>query len=95
MQKMAEERSRVKPGEARFRANPLNISSTIRTSYGTRLARPPRPLVIPSQPAAAMAFARRLDREADVLLAQGRQEVAERLSHLAFEARCRAAGGRP
>ena len=92
--KIVERRGEFKPGEARMRADPLHIPSTISTSYGTRLAGPPRPLVIPSLPAAMLAFAQRLDREADALLALGRCEVAERLAHLALEARCRAAGER-
>jgi hypothetical protein len=50
--------------------------------------------VIPSDPAAALEFARRVDREADHHLAEGRRELAERLAHLGCEARCRAAGGR-
>lgn len=52
-----------------------------------------RSLTIPRAPAAALAFAAHLDRQADVLLCEGRAIVAERLSHVAAEARTLAAGG--
>ena len=68
--------------------------SRIHTAYGSRLAVPPKPINIPSDPIAALAFATRADREADQLLAEGRFLQAERLSHLALEMRCRATGVR-
>ncbi len=68
--------------------------SRIQTFYGSRLAVPPMPRVIPNDPAAALAFASRIDREADQLLAEGCYGQAERLGHLALEARCRATGAR-
>ncbi len=64
------------------------------TAYGPRLAAPPRPLLIPTDPATALAFARNAERRADLLLGQGRREEAERWAHAAFEARARARGGR-
>jgi hypothetical protein len=60
------------------------------TFYGSRLAVPPAPIVIPDDPAAALEFASRVDRESDALLAEGRVFQAERLAHLALEARLRA-----
>ena len=51
-------------------------------------------LVIPNNPAAALAFATYADRHADACLANGRPDQAERLAHAAYEARCRAAGNR-
>ena len=72
----------------------MYIDHTIRTFYGRVQAVPPTPVVIPSNPADAIAFASRIDREADALLSEGRVWQAERLSHLALEARTRAAGGR-
>jgi hypothetical protein len=81
------------PGEANEGPIPLHIPFNIRTSYGPRLAGLVRPaIVIPSDPAAALAFARRIDREADHHLAEGRRELAERLAHAACEARFRAEG---
>lgn len=68
--------------------------SRIQTAYGSRLAVPPVPRVIPTDPIAALAFASHVDREADQLLAEGRCGQAERLAHLALEARCRATGAR-
>ncbi len=70
----------------------MHISSSIKTSHGMRLAAPPPLIVIPSDPTAALAFATRIDREADRHLAEGRRELAERLAHLGCEARCRAEG---
>jgi hypothetical protein len=64
------------------------------TSYGLALASEPRALVIPSDPSAALAFASAIDRRADACLAEGRSIQAERLAHLALEARCRATGVR-
>jgi hypothetical protein len=64
------------------------------TTYDPHLAVPPRPPLIPTDPAAALAFTRYADRRADLLLAQGRRVEAERCAHAAFEARARARGGR-
>lgn len=68
----------------------MNIS--ISTMFGPRLAHPLARLVIPADPGAALTFARLLDRESDRDLAEGRPEQADRKAHLAYEARCRAAG---
>ena len=54
---------------------------------------PPEP-AMPSDPAALLVYAARLDRVADAELAEGRWRQAERLSHAALEARARANGGR-
>jgi hypothetical protein len=70
------------------------ISHTIATERGRALVSHPRGLTIPDDPAAALAFAVQQDRAADVLLAEGRFEAAERLSHAALEARARATGCR-
>lgn len=70
------------------------ISPRISTSYGSALCSEPRALVIPTAPAAALAFASLIDRQADACLAEGRCTQAERLAHLALEARTRALGGR-
>lgn len=51
-----------------------------------------RSLAIPHVPAAAVAFAATLDRRADRLLAEGRTVLAERLAHIAAEARAQAEG---
>lgn len=64
------------------------------TTFGPCLAAEPRALVIPTLPAEALLFAARIDRESDLLLAEGRCAQAERLAHLALEARCRATGAR-
>ncbi len=68
--------------------------NTVHTSAAPRLAFKLRALSVPCDPAAAMAFAIATDRQADALLADGRPKQAERLSHAAFEARCRATGAR-
>lgn len=60
---------------------------------GPHLAASRRALTIPAQHGAALAFAAQLDRRADLLLAEGRCRQAERLAHLALEARCRAREG--
>jgi hypothetical protein len=70
------------------------ISHRLATQYGPALVSEPQGIAIPSDPVAALAFAIRTDREADALLAAGRFEQAERLSHAALEARCRATGAR-
>jgi len=67
---------------------------TLPTSAGARLVSARRPLVIPTDPAAALIFAREADRHADHMLAHGRSEQADRLAHAACEARARANGGR-
>ena len=67
---------------------------TLRTAHGRSLCSEPIAMVIPSAPAAALEFAFRIDRQADELLFEGRFAQAERLSHLALEARTRAAGER-
>ena len=64
------------------------------TAAGPWLAFYPVPYAIPADPAAALVFASFHDRWADALLAEGRTDAAERAAHLAYEARCRAAGGR-
>jgi hypothetical protein len=70
------------------------ISHTIATQYGRALVSEPRGLSIPTDPTAALAFAYATDRQADAMLAEGRFEQAERLSHAALEARARATGAR-
>lgn len=70
------------------------IPSKIKTAYGTRLASAPSPVVIPRDPVAAALFATKADHAADEALNAGRFVQAERLSHAAFEARCRAEGRR-
>ena len=70
------------------------MHSFVSTFYGRRLASAPVPVVIPSAATDAIAFAARMDREADALLSEGRVWQAERLAHLALEARCRATGAR-
>lgn len=66
----------------------------ISSFYGRVRAVDPMPLVIPTDPAAALIFASRIDREADQMLADGRCIRAEQLAHLALEARARATGAR-
>ena len=70
------------------------ISHRLPTQYGPALVSEPARLMIPTDPTAALAFAIRTDRQADALLAEGRFEQAERLSHAALEARARATGSR-
>lgn len=72
----------------------MHIATTLPTAYGPRLASAPAPLVIPRDPAAALALAATLDREADLHQNEGRAFHADRLSHLALEVRCRATGKR-
>lgn len=64
------------------------------TSYGPALTAAPVPLHIPRDPCRAAAFAVQADRSADLAMAEGRIEQAERLAHAALEARCRAGAGR-
>jgi hypothetical protein len=70
------------------------VRPNFRISYGPCLSSEPRSLTIPATPDAALRFALRLDHEANELLSEGRHRQAERLSHLALEARCRATGNR-
>lgn len=70
------------------------IPKRLPTTYGSRLALPPTPIIILSDPALALEFASGTDGEADQMLPEGRVIQAERLSHLALEARCRATGER-
>ena len=72
----------------------LIVQHRLPMQFGRGLSIEPRGLTIPSDPAAALAFAIRTDREADALLAAGRFDQAERLSHAALEARARATGCR-
>ena len=67
---------------------------TMPTSAGYRLAGHPAPIIIPSNPAAALAFAAHADLLAGLHLSEGRGDMADRLSHLAHEARCRAQDAR-
>jgi hypothetical protein len=70
------------------------ISHKMPLAYGRGLVSAPVPLTIPTDPGEALAFAAQQDRAADISLAEGRYALAERLSHLALEARCRATGCR-
>lgn len=70
----------------------MSISHQFLTAYCYALSSVPAGLTIPTDPAAALAFAMSRDREADAMLAAGRFEAAERLSHVALEARARATG---
>ena len=72
----------------------MYITHTMATQFGRALCAAPTQLVIPTDPVAALAFAIRQDRAADLMLAEGRYEAAERLSHAALEARARATGCR-
>ena len=62
------------------------------TAYGDRPASAPASLLIPTDPAAALAKASRADLEATLHQNERRTRHADRLSHLALELRCRAAG---
>jgi hypothetical protein len=70
------------------------IAHRLPTSYGPVRISAPALFAIPSSPTAAMEFASRIDRQADACLAEGQFALAEQLSHLALEARCRATGAR-
>ena len=61
-------------------------------TYGLRVASVPASLAIPADSAAALARAALLERLADLHQNEGRGRHADRLSHLAFELRCRALG---
>lgn len=65
------------------------------TSCSFWLASAPAPLVIPSGSAAALTKAALLERLADLHQNEGCGWHADRLSHLAFELRCRALGVEP
>lgn len=62
------------------------------TMYGPRLVSAPMPLVIPTDPPTLLAKAAMFERLADLHQNEGRGWHADRLSHLAFELRCRALG---
>ena len=66
--------------------------TTFLMATGERVDSNPVPLRIPLQPAAALAFAAKLDRQADFALAEGRTAQADRLSHMAHDLRCRVSG---
>lgn len=70
------------------------MNHTLPTSAGPRLASHPVRIIIPRDPAAAEAFAARADLLAGLHLSEGRAALADRLAHLALEARCRARGCR-
>lgn len=70
----------------------MHLHSILPTAFGPRLAAHPSRPPIPTVPAAALRLARDLDREADLLLSQGKHAAADRLAHLAFELRARVAG---
>lgn len=93
VQEVAKRRGGCKPGEA-IEGFSMFLPHRFSSSYGSVLCNEPRTLAIPSTPAAALAFASMIDRQADACLAEGRCTQAERLAHLALEARCRALGGR-
>ena len=78
-------------GSASTRTLPMH---TVSTAYGPRLAFAPVSPFLPSDPAAALAKAARLDLEATLHQNEGRGWHADRLSHLALELRCRATGER-
>lgn len=59
-------------------------------SAGYRLTAAPGPLIFPPTRAELLNFARHFDSVSDRLLANGQVSNAERLAHLAYEARCRA-----
>jgi len=63
-------------------------------AYRLRLASVPASLAIPADPAAALARAALLEQLADLHQNEGRGWHVDRLSHLALELRCRAAGQR-
>ena len=81
-------------GKAREGIPDVFISPTLSTMFGRRRAAEQPPTVIPTLPADCLIFAQRIDRQADASLAEGRFVQAERLAHLALEARCRAEGRR-
>lgn len=72
----------------------MHIPLTIPTATNYRLVSPLDALVIPSDPAGALARAARLERLADLHLSEGRTGHADRLSHFALELRCQALGAR-
>lgn len=72
----------------------MHIPLTMHTAAGPRLASPPDASTIPPDPAVALAKAALLERMADLHQSEGRTWHADRLSHLALELRCRAAGQR-
>jgi len=70
----------------------MHVDHRFSTHFDYALSAKPARLVIPTDPALALAFAVARDREADASLAEGRFAQAERLSHIALEARARATG---
>lgn len=62
------------------------------TTHSFRIASASAPLLIHSDPAAALAKAALLDLEATLHQNEGRTWHADRLSHMALELRCRALG---
>ena len=72
------------------RPTPLPPAPPSAANSGTMAAFPndrPRRPAISTTPAHALATAAHLDRRADLLLAEGQHEQAERLSHMAHGAR--------
>lgn len=67
-----------------------SLAAKFSTSAGHRLAAPPGPLAFPPTRVELLDFARHFDSVSDLLLATGQVSNAERLAHLAYEARCRA-----
>ena len=63
------------------------------TAYCPHLAHGYGPFDFPTDCAAAIDLAARLDREADLHLSEGRGGTADRLAPAALELRCRVAGG--
>lgn len=68
--------------------------NTLPTVYGARLTSAPALLLIPTTLATILAKAASLERLADLHQSEGNNWHADRLSHLAFELRCRALGMR-
>jgi len=67
-----------------------SLVSKFPTSAGYRLTAAPVRLVFPSTRAELLDFVRHFDSVSDRLLATGQVSNAERLAHLAYEARRRA-----
>lgn len=58
----------------------MHTPHTFPTAAGPRLTAPPRIVTVPMTPSEAHGFAAALDHRAELLLAQGQREPAERLS---------------
>ena len=69
----------------------MDIPFTFPTTFGPRLCGHKSRPALPTTPNAALAVACDLDRQADLHLAEGRHGTADRLAHLAYELRARAA----